>query len=189
RYPRPRLPGHSSRHPDLLVRVRAHQPDDRPRVHRPRPEDPLLSTVTASVEAAAARKRPGIFRQALRNNAVTSGGVILIVCVLIGVTAPWLGTVDPMFIDVTQRLRPPGGEHLLGTDHFGRDIYSRVLYGARISLFIGFAVAVLSIVIGTVIGLVSGYIRALDLVVMRFMDGLMAIPGILLAIALIAVTG
>ncbi len=150
-----------------------------------------MSNATASVEApaAAARKRPGIFRQALRNNAVTSGGIILIVCVLTGILAPWLGTVDPMFIDVTQRLRPPGGENLMGTDHFGRDIYSRVLYGARISLFIGLAVAVLSVVIGTLIGLVSGYIRALDLVVMRFMDGLMAIPGILLAIALIAVTG
>lgn len=139
--------------------------------------------------AAAAVRRPGLLRQTLRNRAVTIGGAILLVCVLLGVAAPWLGTTDPQFIDVTQRLQTPGAEHLLGTDHFGRDIYSRVLYGARISLFVGFAVALLSIVIGTVIGLVSGYVRAVDIVVMRVMDGLMAIPGILLAIALIAVSG
>ena len=139
--------------------------------------------------AAASVRRPGLVRQAMRNRAVVIGGLILAACVTLGVLAPWLGTTDPQFIDVTKRLKMPGENHPLGTDHFGRDIYSRVLYGARISLFVGFAVAVLSIVIGTIIGLISGYVRAVDIVVMRVMDGLMAIPGILLAIALIAVSG
>ena len=139
--------------------------------------------------AAASARRPGLLRQAMRNRAVVIGGLILAACVTFGVLAPWLGTTDPQFIDVTKRLKAPGETHPLGTDHFGRDIYSRVLYGARISLFVGFAVAVLSIVIGTIIGLISGYVRAVDIVVMRVMDGLMAIPGILLAIALIAVSG
>ncbi len=146
--------------------------------------------IAIAVEAPAVKtRRPSLVRQALRNRAVSVGGLILIACILLGVLAPWLGTTDPQFIEIGQRLKTPGGEHLLGTDHFGRDIYSRVLYGARISLFVGFAVAVLSIVIGTVIGLISGYVRAVDIVVMRVMDGLMAIPGILLAIALIAVSG
>jgi peptide/nickel transport system permease protein len=148
-----------------------------------------VAAATFSAEPVAATRRPSLVRQALRNPAVIAGGLILVVCVLAGVLAPWLGTVDPQFIDVTKRLKTPSDAFLLGTDHFGRDIYSRVLYGARVSLFIGFAVALLSIVIGTAIGLVSGYIRALDTVVMRLMDGLMAIPGILLAIALIAVSG
>jgi len=146
------------------------------------------ASVPAAVDAARPQKR-GLLRLALRNPAVIAGGAILVACVAIATLAPYLGTKDPQFIDVTRRLKPPSDLHLLGTDNFGRDIYSRVVYGARVSLFIGFAVAALSIVIGTGIGLISGYVRWVDAIVMRFMDGLMAIPGILLAIALIAVSG
>lgn len=146
------------------------------------------ATVPSALDADRPRKR-SLVRLALRNPAVIAGGAILFACVAVAILAPWLGTKDPQFIDVTKRLKAPSDLYLLGTDHFGRDIYSRVIYGARVSLFIGFTVAALSIVIGTAIGLISGYIRWVDAIVMRFMDGLMAIPGILLAIALIAVSG
>src|SRR6185436_10163196 len=87
-----------------------------------------------------------------------------------------------------QRLHPPSAEYWFGTDMLGRDVYSRVVYGARVSLVIGLAVATLSTVLGLAIGLVTGYVRALDAVVMRIMDGLMSIPSVLLAIALMALT-
>jgi peptide/nickel transport system permease protein len=116
------------------------------------------------------------------------GGVILAVMVAIAVLAPWLGTVDPEAVSPIKRLRRPSEAYWLGTDMLGRDVYSRVVYGARISLLVGLAVAMLSTLLGVVIGLVTGYVRALDAVVMRVMDGLMSIPSVLLAIALMALT-
>ncbi len=103
--------------------------------------------------------------------------------------APLLTAFDPTELTPRLRLRAPGGEHMLGTDMAGRDVWSRVAYGARISLFIGFAAAVLALSVGTLVGLVAGYMRALDGFLMRIMDGLMAIPGILLAIALVSLSG
>ncbi len=116
------------------------------------------------------------------------GGFVLALMVLIGLLAPWLGTVDPQVLSPAQRLKPPSGEHWFGTDMLGRDVYSRVIYGARISLTVGIAVASLSIGIGLAIGLVTGFLRWLDAIVMRVMDGLMSIPSVLLAIALMALT-
>jgi peptide/nickel transport system permease protein len=117
-------------------------------------------------------------------------GTVLLATILFGaVFAPLLGTVDPAALSPAQRLRPPTAEHWLGTDHFGRDVWSRLVYGARVSLTVGAAVAILSVSIGLLIGLISGYIRWLDAIVMRVMDGLMAIPGILLAIALVSLSG
>jgi peptide/nickel transport system permease protein len=104
------------------------------------------------------------------------------------VFAPFLGTVDPTALAPARRTRPPGEQFWFGSDMLGRDIYSRVLYGARVSLVVGFAVALLSSAIGLAIGLVSGYVRLLDGIVMRVMDGLMSIPPILLAVALMALT-
>ncbi|MBX9943330.1 MAG: ABC transporter permease [Reyranella sp.] len=120
---------------------------------------------------------------------------------MIGVLAPFLGTVDPTRIDPAGRNKKPGTEitmrlddgttvkrvAIMGTDSLGRDIYSRVLYGARVSLAVGVSVAIIAVAIGVVIGLISGYIRWLDGIIMRIMDGLMAIPGILLAIALVSI--
>jgi peptide/nickel transport system permease protein len=139
-------------------------------------------------------------RKLLRNPAVLIGGTVLALLTLISVLAPLLGTADPTMLDPGNRDLLPGvageittlaGETFahtfwMGTDSYGRDIYSRVLYGGRVSLIVGVAVALLSLAIGVTIGLSAGYIRWLDSVVMRVMDGLMAIPGILLAIALVA---
>ncbi len=125
----------------------------------------------------------------LRHPGVLFGGAVLVLLAVMAVLAPWLGTGDPLALDPVQRLKGPSETYWLGTDFYGRDLYTRVVYGARISLIVGITVATLAISIGLAIGLLAGYIRWLDTVIMRFMDGLMAIPGILLAIALIALTG
>ena len=123
-----------------------------------------------------------------RHPTIVLGGALLLVMILIAILAPWLGTVDPTALAPAKRTREPSAVYWFGTDMLGRDVYSRVLYGARISLFVGFAVATVASVVGTFIGLVSGFVRMLDFVVMRVMDGLMSIPPILLAIALMALT-
>jgi peptide/nickel transport system permease protein len=138
----------------------------------------------------------------LANRSVVAGAAILGLVVAIGVLAPVLATGDPTVIDPTARNRRPGDARTvrgddgraravrawMGTDTLGRDVYSRVVYGARVSLLIGVTVAVVSALAGLVIGLVAGYMRALDAVVMRVMDGLMAIPAILLAIGLVSLS-
>ena len=135
------------------------------------------------------RARIASARLALRNPGVVAGGGILVLLVIMAAAAPLLAAFDPTELTPRLRLRAPGGDHLLGTDMAGRDVWSRVAHGARISLFIGFAAAVLALSAGTVVGLVAGYVRALDGFLMRIMDGLMAIPGILLAIALVSLSG
>ncbi len=114
---------------------------------------------------------------------------VLGVIVLCAILSPFMGTIDPRALAPTQRLKPPSELFWLGTDQFGRDVWSRVVYGARVSLTVGLAVAVASVLIGTLIGVVAGFVRWLDGLVMRIMDGLMAIPGILLAIALVSLSG
>jgi peptide/nickel transport system permease protein len=123
-----------------------------------------------------------------RHPTAIAGAIVLAAMVFVALAAPWLGTVDPLAVSPIRRLRPPSAEHWFGTDMLGRDVYSRVIYGARVSLAVGLAVAVLATVIGLAIGLVTGYLRWLDAIVMRVMDGLMSIPSVLLAIALIALT-
>ena len=136
----------------------------------------------------------------LDNWSVRIGGAALVTLVLIALAAPWLGTVDPTLFDAASRDLRPGeageittleGESvkhvfLMGSDSFGRDIYSRVLYGTRVSLIVGLAAALLALLFGVVCGLSAGYIRWLDGLVMRVMDGIMAIPAILIAIAVVA---
>ncbi len=123
------------------------------------------------------------------NPSVLFGAVLMIVVTIPAVFAPVLFTVDPVLLEPSARLQPPSAAYWFGTDLFGRDVYSRAVYGARTSLSIGASVALIAVVLGMIIGAVSGYIRILDAVVMRIMDGLMAIPGLLLAIALISITG
>ena len=126
----------------------------------------------------------------LRNHpTVAIGGALLLCLVLIGIFAPYLGTVDPTALAPAKRTRAPSADFWFGTDMLGRDIYSRVLYGARVSLTVGLSVAALASLAGLAIGLVSGFVRWADgILIMRFMDGLMSIPPILLAVALMALT-
>jgi peptide/nickel transport system permease protein len=125
----------------------------------------------------------------LRNNpTVAIGGTLLLVLVLIGIFAPYLWTVDPTALAPARRLRAPSADFWFGTDALGRDVYSRVLYGTRVSLTVGLSVALLATLVGLAIGLVSGFVRWADSIVMRVMDGLMSIPPILLAVALMALT-
>ncbi len=116
------------------------------------------------------------------------GAATLLLMGFIALFAPYLATVDPQAVTPLNRLKPPSWDNWFGTDALGRDVYSRVMYGARVSLTVGVAVAILSTVIGMAIGLVTGFVRWLDPIVMRIMDGLMSIPSILLAIALMALT-
>ncbi len=152
-----------------------------------------LSTFAAAPELADVlpprkeRSKIGMFVH--RYPTIVIGGVLLGLILLIAIFAPLLWTVDPTAISPARRTRAPSELYWFGTDMLGRDIYSRVLYGTRVSLTVGFAVATVASVIGLFIGLCAGFIRVLDTVVMRIMDGLMSIPSILLAIALMALIG
>ncbi len=162
--------------------------------------DRTENLVDGAAAADAAARKATVWETLVRNPSVVFGGIVLGLMVLMAICAPFLGTMDPTEIDPAWRNEKPGTEHLkvfrdgteaewtyrMGTDTLGRDTYSRVIYGTQVSLAVGLIVAILSLAIGLVIGLVSGYIRWLDAIVMRVMDGLMAIPGILLAIALVS---
>jgi peptide/nickel transport system permease protein len=124
---------------------------------------------------------------ARRHPAVAGGVAILAVVLIATLFAPWLAGHDPLFVDPLARLRPPSVQHWLGTDALGRDVWSRTVYGGRVSLVVGVAAAVIATGVGLLIGLVSGYSRIADALLMRVMDGLMSIPTILFAIALMAV--
>ncbi|HTR88369.1 MAG TPA: ABC transporter permease [Reyranella sp.] len=155
---------------------------------------------SASIAAASTKRRP-LWQLAIRNPSVIFGGTILLIMVVIAILAPFLGTVDPTRIDPASRNKKPDTvityrlddgtqatrTAIMGTDSLGRDVYSRVIYGTRVSLIVGLFCSVVAVSLGLVIGLVSGYIRWLDGIIMRIMDGLMAIPGILLAIALVSI--
>lgn len=144
-----------------------------------------------------------ILRKLMANAAIRFGGSVLLVLILVAAFAPWLGTVDPSAMDSAHINTAPGhaGTFTLldgtavahtfwmGSDNFGRDIYSRVLYGTRVSLLVGLFGATLALAIGGVLGMLAGFFRTVDAFLMRVMDGLMAIPAILLAIALVAALG
>ena len=134
------------------------------------------------------RERGRIGQFVYRHPTITAGGALLFVMVLIAVFAPLLAYQDPTALAPARRTRPPSSQYWFGTDMLGRDVYSRVIYGARVSLIVGFSVAALSSILGLTIGLVSGFVRWADAIIMRIMDGLMSIPPILLAIALMALT-
>jgi peptide/nickel transport system permease protein len=132
--------------------------------------------------------RRGFIGLVRRHPTVAAGGALVLLLILMGLFAPFLATVDPTALAPARRTRAPSPEFWFGTDMLGRDIYSRVVYGARVSLLVGFSVALLSSLIGLAIGLVAGFLRWADGVVMRVMDGMMSIPPILLAVALMALT-
>jgi len=155
---------------------------------------------TLALEPVA--ERAGVARLMTRNRSVLFGGAILALVVLVAALAPVLGTTDPAQVEPVLRNKRPGAvtgtrnadgtqterTHWMGTDSLGRDVYSRVLYGARVSLIVGISVALISTAVGLVIGVMAGYVRWLDGIVMRIMDGLMSIPAILLAIGLVSLS-
>ncbi len=149
-----------------------------------------MAAAAASISAArSASPTVARFKDALRRHPTAIfGAVVLLAMIAIALAAPWLGTVDPQAMSPVRRLRDPWGEYWFGTDMLGRDVYSRVIYGARVSLTVGIAVAILSTLVGLAIGLVTGFVRWAEAIVMRVMDGLMSIPSVLLAIALMALT-
>ena len=153
-----------------------------------------------SVESATIVTQQSAWQRVRKNGSARFGGAIMLVLVLVALAAPWLGTVDPSLFDPASRDLLPGkvgeittleGEtlkhqFLMGSDSFGRDIYSRVIYGTRVSLIVGVATALVALAFGIALGLVSGFVRWADGPLMRVMDGVMAIPAILIAIALVA---
>jgi peptide/nickel transport system permease protein len=141
-----------------------------------------------AVLAAPPRVKRGAWAYVRRHPTIVFGAVLLGLMALMAVFAPYLGTVDPQALSPIQRLRWPSAQHWFGTDMLGRDVYSRTIYGARISLTVGISVALLSTALGLAIGLVTGFSRWVDAVMMRIMDGLMSIPAVLIAIALMALT-
>jgi len=156
--------------------------------------------IPLAVEAATVRRQPSVWERMRASGSVRFGGAFMLLLALIALLAPWLGTVDPTLFDAASRDLLPGkageiitleGEtiahvFLMGSDSFGRDIYSRVLYGTQVSLLVGFFTALASLAVGIFLGLFAGYLRWADNLIMRFMDGLMSIPAILIAIALVA---
>lgn len=130
-----------------------------------------------------------LLRRYFSNRLVVTGSVIILTLSLISIFAPLITVYTPYDMIVTARLNPPSAEHFFGTDNFGRDLFSRVVYGTRVSMTVGLTVAAITLVIGAVIGLYSAYYRTLDHILMRICDGLMAFPAILLAIALMAALG
>lgn len=128
------------------------------------------------------------WRWVRRHPTLIGGALLLVAVALLSLAAPWVATHDPQDIDPLARLQAPSAEHWFGTDALGRDVFSRAVWGGRISMVVGLTVGALSTLFGVTLGLLAGFVRAADGFVMRVMDGLMAIPGVLLAIALMAVT-
>ncbi len=147
---------------------------------------PVAADFALPAPAARAGALDAARRALLRHPTLIAGALTLVVILVAGVLAPLWWTGDPLEMKPAVRLRPPSAERWFGSDNFGRDIYTRTLYGSRISLTVGAAVSTLSLVLGTTLGLVVGFYRRLDMIAMRVMDGLMAIPAILLALALMA---
>jgi peptide/nickel transport system permease protein len=139
--------------------------------------------------ASVASARPGWRSRLLRNRNAVGGGAIFALFLLAALLAPVLATHSPTRLDPVNRLKPPSAANYLGTDEFGRDVYSLVLFGSRVSLLVGSVTMVLTSLGGVLIGLLAGYYRRLDLLIMRVTDGLMAFPAILLAIAFMAARG
>lgn len=131
----------------------------------------------------------GSLERAARSRAVVAGGLLFLAVFLVALIAGWIAPQDPLAIAPGQRLRAPSLRHLWGTDHLGRDIFSRVVYGTRLSLLVGAGVGLVTGTAGMVIGLWAGYSRRLDGPLMRIMDGLMAFPAVLLAVAIMAAVG
>ena len=145
------------------------------------------STTVLSMRPPA--DRPSVWRRMLGSTAFMTGLIVILVILVISYALPPLLQLDPYAVDPVNRLQPPSAEHVFGTDNFGRDLFARIISGASTSLLVGFVVALISGVLGAIIGVVAVFNRVLDAILMRICDGLMAIPAILLAVALAAALG
>ena len=145
---------------------------------------------TAAIDVVAPRRITAarLHRAVRRHPKILLGGAMLLLMVLIALLAPYLWTVDPQSVSPARRMRWPQERWWFGTDMMGRDVWSRTLYGTRVSLTVGLGVAILATFGGLALGLVTGFVRWADAILMRIMDGLMSIPAVLLAIALMAIT-
>ena len=153
------------------------------------PDRAILTAPSPVPSAVLADGWRRLLRFTKRNPTMMGGVGIVVIIIFLAIFASTLWTSDPKRPDPINRFISPGGEHWFGTDNIGRDVYSRTIYGTRISLIVGFAVAGIAIAASSVIGLAAGYWRKFDSVIMRFMDGLMSIPSVLLAMALMALLG
>jgi peptide/nickel transport system permease protein len=148
-----------------------------------------MAVIHSDIALPIAPARQNRVRRYIRRNpTIVVGGVLLLVMILMAVFAPWLGTVDPQALAPVRRLKWPSATYWFGTDMLGRDVYSRTIYGARVSLIVGISVALFATSLGLLVGVVAGFTRWVDAIVMRIMDGLMSIPEILIAIALMALS-
>jgi peptide/nickel transport system permease protein len=147
----------------------------------------LVAIITYAGEEAGKRQSGRLRRSVRRHPTLILGGTVLALMIAMAIVVPILPLDDPMAMNPLQRLKPPSWAHPFGTDNFGRDVMTRSIWGAQVSIVVGLSVAALSTLIGLVIGIISGFYRAADAVIMRFMDGLMSIPSILLAIALVSI--
>lgn len=157
----------------------------------PQPGSPPGSNPGAQADnqLLAPRRRFRTLRKLVRHRSFMIGLIIVLVLVIAAIIGPWLTGIDPTSMRIRNRFKPPSSAFWFGADQFGRDVLTRVLYGARLSLTIGLSVALLSGVVGTIIGIAAGYFRRLDSLLMRFMDALLAFPAILLAIGISAALG
>lgn len=142
-----------------------------------------------AIQVLAERRRFRVLRKLAAHRSFKIGLVLVVVLVLCAVIGPWLSGTDPTAMSIRYRFKPPSARFPFGSDQYGRDVLTRVLYGGRLSLSIGFSVALISGAVGTLIGVTAGYFRTLDPYVMRLMDALMAFPAILLAIGIGAALG
>lgn len=150
----------------------------------------MADAVADTVHAPALRVRPSWTRHPFfQHRSAVAGAVIVLLMALMALCANLLATHDPLFLAPAARLEPPGAAHWFGTDEFGRDVYSRVVFGSRVSLMVGLGVSAATVLFGTIIGLVAGYFRPVDGVIMRMMDGMMAFPGVILALGIMAAAG
>src|SRR6202158_1352644 len=150
----------------------------------------MSTAVAASVARAPSRSPSAILVGKLfRRKLVLAGAAILVVVTLLALFAPWVTPYDPISMKISDRIQSPRLAHWFGTDELGRDVFSRVVFGARYSLMIGASVVLISVTGGVLLGLTAGFFRRLDGPIMRFVDAMMSFPAILLAIGAVAVLG
>lgn len=150
-----------------------------------------LAAAPEAAERAPKRRHPALaaLKRLFRHRLFLTGLVLFGIIAFLAAAAPWITTADPNRLSMRNKFLPPGGDYILGTDNFGRSLWSRVVWGAQLSVIIGISVVALNAVFGTLIGALAGYFRRIDNVLMRVNDALMAFPAILLAIGVTAMLG